>query len=62
MPGEPPPKNLQNHYWSKMHAANLIRLAYWRRHVISANTIGFREGEAFQKIRNALPSCQDIAF
>jgi hypothetical protein len=28
--------------------SNLIRLAYWRRRVISANTIGFGEGEALQ--------------
>jgi hypothetical protein len=50
MPGEPPPpkkKNLRSHSWLKIHPANLIRLAYWRRHVISANTIGFGEGEAF---------------
>jgi hypothetical protein len=42
----------------------LIRLAYWRRRVISANTIGFGEGEgeALPKIRNALPIRQDIAY
>jgi hypothetical protein len=33
---------------------------YWRRHIISANTIGFGEREAMQKIRNALPIPQDI--
>jgi hypothetical protein len=44
------------------NSSNLIRLAYWRRRVISANTIGFGEGEALQKIRNALPIRQDIAY
>jgi hypothetical protein len=38
------------------NSSNLIRLAYWRRRVISANTIGCGEGEALQKIRNALPT------
>jgi hypothetical protein len=33
---------------------------YWRRGVISANTIGFGEGEILQKIHNVLPICQDI--
>jgi hypothetical protein len=28
---------------------------FWLRHVISANTIGFGEGEALQKLHNALP-------
>jgi hypothetical protein len=41
---------------------NLIRLAYWPRGVFSANTIGFGEGEALQKIFNALPIRQDIAY
>jgi len=44
------------------NSSYLIRLAYWRRRVISANTIGFGEGEALQKIRNALPIRQDIAY
>jgi hypothetical protein len=44
----------------KIHPTNLIRLAYWR--VISANTIGYGEEEAFQKIRNALLIRQDIAY
>jgi hypothetical protein len=26
---------------------------FWLRHVISANTIGFGEGEALQKLHNA---------
>jgi hypothetical protein len=38
----------------------LIRLAYWRRLIISANTIGFGEGEALQKIFSALPIPQEI--
>jgi hypothetical protein len=46
----------------KIHPANLIRLAYLRRPVISANTFGFGEGKALQKIRNALPIRQDIAY
>jgi hypothetical protein len=46
----------------KIHPANLIRLAYWRRRVVSANTIGTGEVEALQKIRNALPIRQDIAY
>jgi hypothetical protein len=46
----------------KIHPANLIRLAYWRRRVASANTIGIGEVEALQKIRNALPIRQDIAY
>jgi hypothetical protein len=50
------------------HPANLIRLIitftpiYWRRHFISANTIGFGDREALPKIRNALPIRQDIAY
>jgi hypothetical protein len=44
------------------NSSNLIRLAYWRKRIISANTIGFGEGEALQKIRNALPIRQDIAY
>jgi hypothetical protein len=46
----------------KIDTARLIRLAYWRRRVISANTIGFGEGEALQKICTALPILQDIAY
>jgi hypothetical protein len=61
MEGEPQ-KNPQNHHWLKNHPANLIRLAHWRRRVISANTIGFREVEALQKVCTALPICQDIAY
>jgi hypothetical protein len=34
----------------------------WRRHVISANTIGVGEEEALQKNHNALPILQDITF
>jgi hypothetical protein len=35
-----PPKNPQSlNCWS-IHSANFIRLVYWRRHVIFANTIG----------------------
>jgi hypothetical protein len=44
------------------NSSNLIRLAYWRRRVISANTIGCGEGEDLQKIRNALPIRQNIAY
>jgi hypothetical protein len=44
-----PPKNS-----AKSHPANLIRLAYWRRHAISTNTISFGEVEALQKIYTAL--------
>jgi hypothetical protein len=44
-----PPKNPQNHHWLKIHLANLIRLAYWRRRGISANTIAFREREVLKK-------------
>jgi hypothetical protein len=43
MPDEPP-KKPQKHNWLKIHPANLVRLAYWRRRVISVNTIGFGEG------------------
>jgi hypothetical protein len=57
-----PPKNPQNHNWWKIHPANLIRLAYWRRRVISANTIGFGEGEALQRICNASPIRHDIVY
>jgi hypothetical protein len=57
-----PQKNPQNHNWLKIYPAKLIRLAYWRRHIISANTIGFGEGEALQKMCNALPIHQDIAY
>ena len=35
---------------------------YWRRRVISANTIGCGEGEARQKICNALSIRRDIAY
>jgi hypothetical protein len=35
---------------------------YWRRSVISANTIGFGEGEILQKIHSAFPICQDITL
>jgi|688.fasta_scaffold229472_2 hypothetical protein len=52
-----PQKNPQNHNWLKIYPAKLIRLAYWRRHVIC-----FGEGEALQKICNALPIHQDIAY
>jgi hypothetical protein len=45
MPGEPQ-KNPQNPHWLKIHPANLIHLAYWRRRVIFANTIGFGEVES----------------
>jgi hypothetical protein len=55
-------KNPQNHNWLKIHPANLIRLPYWRRRVISANTIGFGEVEALQKICNASPFRHDIAY
>jgi hypothetical protein len=57
-----PPKNPQNHNWLKIHPANLIRLAYWRRRVISANIIGFGEVEVIQKICNALPIRHNIAY
>jgi hypothetical protein len=61
MPGEPP-KNQHNYNCLKIHPANLIQFVYWRRRVISTNTIGFGDGEALQKIRNALPIRQDIAY
>jgi hypothetical protein len=35
---------------------------YWRRRVISTNTIGCGEGKDLQKIRNALLIRQDIAY
>jgi hypothetical protein len=35
---------------------------YWRRHVITANTIGVGEGETLPIIRNALPIRQGIAY
>jgi hypothetical protein len=41
---------------------NLIRLAYWRRRVISANNIAFGEVEALQKIHNDFPIRHDIAY
>jgi hypothetical protein len=53
MPSEPQ-KNLQNHYWLKIHPANLIRLAYWRRRVISANTIGWEKEEPFKNFATLL--------
>jgi hypothetical protein len=49
-----PPKNPQNQNWSKIHPANLIRLAYWRRRVISANATGSGEKEARPKICNTV--------
>jgi hypothetical protein len=35
---------------------------HWRRRFISANTIGFRKGEALQKLCNTFPIRQDIAL
>jgi hypothetical protein len=49
MPGEPQ-KNPQNNNWLKIHHEKLNPLIYWRRCVISANTIGFGEVEALQTI------------
>jgi hypothetical protein len=46
----------------KIHPERLICLAYWHMRVFSANTIGFGEGEALKKIRNALLFRQDIAY
>jgi hypothetical protein len=40
----------------------MVAPIYWDRHVISANTIGFGEGEALQQIRNALPIPPDITY
>jgi hypothetical protein len=57
-----PPKNPKNHKWLEIHPAILIRLAYWRRRVISVITIGFGEGEAIQKICNISPIRQDNAY
>ncbi len=63
MPGEPLKKSAKTKlHWLKIQPANLIRLAYWRRRVISSNTIGLGEGEALQKICTALPIRQDIAY
>ncbi len=42
--------------------SQLDSTTYWRRSVISANTIGCGEGEALQKICNALHICLDIAY
>ena len=67
MPGEPP-KNPQILSCLNIHPANLFRLAYsrnklwFRQYIISANTIGFREGEILQKIHNVLPICQGITY
>jgi hypothetical protein len=61
MPGEPL-KNPQNHNWLKIDTARLIRLDSWCRRVISANTIGFGEGEDLQKYCTALPIGRNIAF
>ncbi len=44
----------------EIHPANLIRTLPIG--AVSANIIGFGEGEALQKICNALPIRQDIAF
>ncbi len=54
MPGEPP----------KIHNLKytMVPLVYGRRHIISANTIGFGEREALQKIYNDLPIPQDITY
>jgi hypothetical protein len=40
----------------------MVAPIYWRRRVISANTIGLGEEDALQKIRSALPIRQDIAY
>jgi hypothetical protein len=47
---------------SKYSSYKLIRLAYSRNSFISANTIGFGEGDTLQKIRNALLIRQEIAY
>jgi hypothetical protein len=47
----------------KILPENLIRLAYWRKRVIAANTIGFGEGEVFKKlICYALSIRKDSAY
>jgi hypothetical protein len=60
MPGQPL-KKPQNHNWLKIHPTNWIRLAYWRMRVISANTIGFGEGEKVKPFKKMLIR-QDIAY
>jgi hypothetical protein len=40
----------------------MVAPIYWRRRVISANNIGFGEGEAVKKIYNTFPIHQDIAY
>jgi hypothetical protein len=40
----------------------MVAPIYWRRRVISTNTIGLGEGDALQKIHNALPIRQDIDY
>jgi hypothetical protein len=55
MPGEPSKKSAKSQLVENS-SCKLIRLAYWRRRVISANIIGFGEvEEALQKISNASP-------
>jgi hypothetical protein len=66
MPGEPPPPPPQKKSAKLQLAENssskfdppclLPQACYFRQYV------GFREGEAFQKICNALPIRQDIAY
>jgi hypothetical protein len=42
----------------------MVAPIYWHRRVISANIIGLGEGDALQRICNALPirQTQDIAY
>jgi hypothetical protein len=40
----------------------MVAPIYWRSRIISANTTGFGEGQALQKISNALPFSLDIAY
>jgi hypothetical protein len=73
MPGEPHRKSAKSQLFEKfilqilsalpIQKKTMIPPIYWRRGVISANTIGFGEGEVvMQKIHNVLPFCQDIAY
>jgi hypothetical protein len=44
-----PQKNVQNNNWLKIHPANLISLAYWRRHVISAKLLALEKEKPLKK-------------
>jgi hypothetical protein len=50
MPGEPHKKSAISQLVENL-SGNLIRLGYWRRRVISANTIAMALGKNLQRLR-----------